>query len=101
MAVFVANSRKILRRFLTSERESKQKKRRKAAYKYKVPEMMIESDKLIDRVKSAGPELLKTGMESVYSTGMQAQNVFNLMCDQCGYRVSYNQPPHHSIDTHA
>lgn len=76
------------------EREIKlQKKRdviaaREAAYKQKVPEMMVELDKLIDRVKSARPELLKSGMESVYSTGMQAQNVFNLSCDQCGNRVS-------------
>ena len=75
------------------EREVKMQKRRdimaarEAAYKQKVPEMMNELEKLIDRVKSARPELLKSGMENVYSTGTAALTVFNLHCDQCGNRV--------------
>jgi len=76
------------------EKELKlQKKRdiiaaREALYKQKVPEMMIELEKLIDRVKSARPELVKSGMENIYSTGTAALTVFNLACDQCGNRVS-------------
>ena len=74
------------------EKAMKQQKKREAretAYRQKVPEMMLELDKLIERVKSARPELVKTGMENVYSTGTAALTVFNLMCEQCGNRVSF------------
>lgn len=78
------------------EREAKLLKKRQiqeareAAYKVKVPEMVVELDKIIARIKQARSEPVKTGaVEGIHSTSTAALSLFTIACDQCGNRVSH------------
>ena len=61
---------------------------REAAYKKKFPEMVFELEKIMDRIKSARLEYGNANFENIRLTGTAAHTVFNMMCDQCGNRVS-------------
>lgn len=60
---------------------------REAAYKQKVPEMLVELDKIIARIKHARPEQQKAGVEGIHSTSVAALSLLSVYCDQCGNRV--------------
>lgn len=60
---------------------------RELAYREKVPEMLSELHKIIDRIRAARSEQTAVGMQSVYSTSTAALSVFSIMCDRCGNRV--------------
>lgn len=61
---------------------------RELAYREKVPEMLSELHKIIDRIRAARSEQTAVGMQSVYSTSTAALSVSSIMCERCGNRVS-------------
>ena len=61
---------------------------RELAYEEKVPEMLSELHKIIDRIRAARSEQTTVGMQSVYSTSTAALSVSSIMCERCGNRVS-------------
>jgi uncharacterized protein (DUF342 family) len=69
------------------ERNKKIIELREAAYAEKVPEMMKELDKIVERIRAARTEAGAGVLENIYSTGTAASSVFNLRCDECGNKV--------------
>jgi hypothetical protein len=79
------------------EREEKLLKRkqileaREAAHKLKVPEMLVELDKIVTRIKQTKSEQTKStraAVEGIHSTSTAALSLLTIACEQCGNRVS-------------